>query len=93
MTRKTNRPVQSQLAILTRGCKAYSRAKILTDVLRRDDQIRDRVCQTEDEVRSSEPSNVDHGPSKSWLDDTITHANDKQEEERERVSSCVEDAH
>ena len=65
----------------------------LTDVLRRDEQVGDRVCQPKQEVSSSKPSDKNHGTAKGWLNDTVAHADDEQQEEGEGVASGIEDAH
>ena len=45
------------------------------------------IYEAEDEVASSEPSDMNHGPSQGRFNNAIAHANDEQQEEGEGVST------
>lgn len=59
-------------------------------VIRGDCQTRDGVNETKDEMGKCEPANVDHRLSKSRFDNSVAHADDQEQEERERVTACVQ---
>jgi len=56
-------------------------------------QESERVDEAKQEVGCCKPSHSDHGLTQGVLDHTITHTDDKQQKERERVSASVEDSY
>ena len=48
-----------------------------------DEETCDGVDDAKDEVRDGEPADVDHGAAERGLDDTVSHADDEEEEEGE----------
>lgn len=85
----SNTKTPSQCVSITRG--TLTPCARLTGAVRIDDQAGDGIYQPKDEVGYRQPSNPDHGPTKSRFHDTVAHAYDEKEEERERVAHSVED--
>lgn len=59
-------------------------------IIRGDCQTRDGVNEPKDEVGKCKPANVDHRLPKSRLDNSIAHADNQEQEERERVTASVQ---
>ena len=65
----------------------------LTSRLGSNGQESERVDEAKQEVGCCKPSHSDHGLTQGVLDHTITHTDDKQQKERERVSASVENSY
>lgn len=59
-------------------------------IIRGDRQTGDGVNEPKDEVGKCKPANVDHRLPKSRFDNSIAHADNQKQEERERVTASVQ---
>ena len=64
----------------------------LTCTIWSDQKTRDGIDQTKNEVRYCQPPYVDHSATQGGLHDSIAHAHNKQQEERERIPGCIQNA-
>lgn len=66
-------------------------ASKLTSCVRGDQQTSNCVHKSEDKVGNRKPAHINHRPAQSRLDNSVAHAHDQKQEERERVAGSVED--